>query len=213
MSSLGQDHGLRLMVFDKTCTGKGLRPGLSHAWRAGAVLYHGLGRIDAWRGVSSWEEAFVWLAGYMPERKIAQVQYWGHGKWGLARVDKQRFDIRALRRRHSLKGHIEALAKRMLPEERGLWWFRTCETFGAKSGHVFASALAENLGCTIAGHTFIISHWQSGLHSLRPGQLPHWPDDEALCAGTPEAPREARWSRPWAPNTINFLQGTIPQDY
>lgn len=187
-----------------------MRPGLSHAWWAGAHLYHGLGRIDAWHGVSSWQEAFEWLASYAPHRPIAQVQFWGHGKWGHARVGAQAFDIDALTRGHDLHGPIQTVAKRMLDGARGLWWFRTCETFGAKPGQRFARALAETLGCTIAGHTFIIGHWQSGLHSVLPGEEPQWPDDEALCAGTPQDPRAARWSRAWAPNTINFLQGAVP---
>lgn len=201
------------MVFDKTCRGRRLRPGLSHAWWSGAHLYHSLGRIDAWRGVESWEEAFDWLATVAPDRPIAQVQYWGHGKWGHARVGDQVFDIQALRRGHAFHGPLQRVAARMLDGDRGLWWFRTCETFGARPGIRFARAFADFLGCRTAGHTFIIGHWQSGLHTMMPGGEAYWPDDEGLRAGTPEEPKAAYWSRAWRPHTINFLQGAIPQGY
>lgn len=190
-----------------------MRPGLSHAWWSGAHLYDALGRLDGWCGVSSWEEGFDWLATYQPDRPIAEVQFWGHGKWGAARVGSQRFDIDALRAQSALNPGVNAVAKRMLSGSDGLWWFRTCETFGAEAGQAFAAALAETLGCRTAGHTFIIGHWQSGLHTVLPGATPQWSVTEGLREGTPAAPTEAYWSRAWKPNTINFLQGTIPQGY
>ncbi len=209
----GPGDALRLMVYDRTCRGRSLRPGLSHAWGAGAHLYHSLGRIDAWCGVDSWDEAFDWLATFEPRRKLAEVQYWGHGKWGHARVGDQAFDIRGLGRDHAFAPALKKIAARMLPGNKGLWWFRTCETFGARPGIRFGQALAEHLGCRTAGHTFIIGHWQSGLHTLLPGQDANWPDDEGLRKGTPEEPTAAHWSRAWRPNTINFLQGAIPAGY
>lgn len=211
--SEADDAGLRLMVYDRTCTGPGWRPGLSHAWASGSVLYKALGRLDATRGVASWDEALRWLAEYRPDRPIGEVQYWGHGKWGLARADRQPLDIDALSSGHPLHAPLKAVAERMLPGDQGLWWFRTCETFGARPGQRFARALADFLGCRTAGHTYIISHWQSGLHSLRPGEEPSWPDDEGLREGTPEHPEKAYWSRLWEPHTISFLHGEVPADY
>jgi hypothetical protein len=204
---------LRLIVFDRTCRGRRLRPGLSHAWWSGAQFYHALGRIDAWHGVDRWEDAFEWLASFQAHRPIAQVQYWGHGKWGHARVGDQVFDIAALSRDHAFHGALKKVAARMLPDAQGLWWFRTCETFGARPGIRFARALADFLGCRTAGHTFIIGHWQSGLHTMLPGGEAYWPDDEGLREGTPDAPKSAHWSRAWHPHTINFLQGAIPDGY
>jgi hypothetical protein len=102
---------------------------------------------------------------------------------------------------------------RMLPADQGLWWFRTCETFGARAGHRFAGAFSDFLGCRAAGHTYIIGHWQSGLHSLGPGEEPGWPDDEALVDGTPDDPERASWSTRSAPNTITFLHGQVPAGY
>src|SRR4029453_11679903 len=71
---------LRLLVFDRTCAG------LSVAWRAGAVLYRSLGRLDQARGVSMWTEALDWLLHVAPGRSIGEIQYWGHGNWGSLRM-------------------------------------------------------------------------------------------------------------------------------
>ncbi len=204
---------LRLMVYDRTCRGGPWLPGLSHAWWSGARLYKALGRLDAYRGVGSWDEALDWLASHEPERPIAEIQYWGHGKWGAARVATQPLDEDALRRGHGLRTRLDRVAARMCRGDAGLLWFRTCETFGARPGHRFAQHLAELIGCRVAGHTYIIGHWQSGLHSLLPGETPSWSDEEALLDGTPDAPRRAAWSRLRAPNTITFLHGQIPSGY
>ena len=87
------------------------------------------------------------------------------------------------------------------------------ETFGAAPGHDFARRLTDFLGCRAAGHTYIIGGWQSGLHSLAPGEQPAWSPHEGLKLGPPEAPREALWSRRSAPNTIHFLSGKVPAGY
>lgn len=204
---------LRLMVYDRTCRGRPLLPGLSHAWATGGLLYRALGRIDACRGVSSWDEALTWLGEVARDRPIAEIQYWGHGRWGSPRVAQQVLDRDALAPTAPLRAGLDRVAARMLPGDRGLFWFRNCEVFGAERGHAFAEAFAETIGCRTAGHTYIIGHWQSGLHTLLPGARPNWPTDEALLEGTPAEPRRAAWSRAGAPNTITFLHGRIPAGY
>ncbi len=201
------------MVFDRTCTGIGWRPGLSHAWASGQLLYWGLGRIDAALGVDTWDDAFAWLATYGGDRPIAEIQYWGHGKWGSARAGTQVFDKDALSPTSRWQPHLERISDRMASGRDGLFWFRTCETFGCVPGQDFAQRLADQLGCRVAGHTFIIGHWQSGLHSLLPGNAPTWSVHEGLREGTPESPNQAFWSRMWKPNTISFLHGTVPEQY
>jgi hypothetical protein len=201
------------MIHDRTCRGRPPLPGLSHAWWLGGHLYRLLGRFDAWTGVASWPEALDFLRQAAPGRRIAEVQYWGHGKWGSPRIGTEPLDLHALGRDHPLAPALRDVAARMLPDEAGLWWFRTCEAFGARPGHAFARALADTLGCRVAGHTYVIGHVQSGLHTLLPGAAPSWPDDEALCEGTPEAPARAQWSRFGAPNTITCLRGSIPDGY
>ncbi|MBW2734500.1 MAG: hypothetical protein JRH20_19105 [Deltaproteobacteria bacterium] len=201
--------GLRLLIYDRTCHGRPLRPGLSFAWKTGGWLYRSLGRIDAMRGVESWGEALKWLSTQQSEAPIDEVQYWGHGKWGSARVREEVLDIHALRPGHLLHPHLLQLRSRLHADS--LWWFRTCETFGADAGHAFARGFTDFLGCAMAGHTHIIGYYQSGLHRLRPGQAPHWPSEEGLACGTPAAPEEALWSKRSLPHTISCLQGRIPE--
>jgi hypothetical protein len=197
---------LRLMIFDATC--RGALIGLSHAWRAGAHLYGALGRLDATFGATSWDEALRWLARH---DAIGEIQFWGHGKWGAAKIDGEPLGEESLARSHAHRPLLDAVRERLGPD--ATWWFRTCETFGATSGQRFAQAFAEDQRCRVAGHTFIIGYWQSGLHSLAPGEAPRWPVDEGLLQGSPEAPQRALWSKPWSPNTVSCLAGAIPSGY
>lgn len=185
---------MRLLVYDRTCTGRPLP--LTAAWWAGARLYGALGRFDAWRAVGTWEEAVGWLASF--DQPLEEVQYWGHGQWGNARIDRDILDRGRLHLLDPLRGRV------------GLLWFRTCETFGARAGHDFARAVTEHLGCDAAGHTFVIGPWQSGLHRLSAGAAPHWSAEEGIATGNAEDPRSARRSGPRRPHTITCLRGDIP---
>lgn len=202
-------HKERLLVYDRTCTGSRFRPGLSHSWIAGWWLYRAMGRLDACIGVDNWADALAWLANR--PGPIAEIQYWGHGKWGELFVDQDRFDLDSLAASAPMADALDRIAEKLRPES--LVWFRSCETFGALKGQRFAHACAQRLQCRIAGHTFIIGPWQSGLHTILPGQDPHWPNDEGLALGTAQDPIEAHWSARGAPNTIHFLQGHIPSGY
>jgi hypothetical protein len=200
--------GMRLMIFDQTCRGSGLFPGLSQAWAAGGQLYRSLRALDHVYGASSWQEALTWLATCRPDQPIDEIQFWGHGKWGSARIDKDVLDDDALRPRHPLHQHLVSVRDRMQPTSRV--WFRSCETFGCTAGHEFARRWTDFFGCSAAGHTYVIGLFQSGLHGLRPGELPHWSETEGLGLGTAEHPIRARWSRPGEPNTITCFRGEIP---
>jgi hypothetical protein len=191
----------RLVIYDRTCT-EGRR-GLSPIWSAGTRLYRALRRIDEARGVASWDEALSYIAEQ--QEPIAEIQYWGHGKWGAALIDRDRFDADAIA---THRAKLDAIRERLTPD--ALLWFRTCETFGAKPGHDFAQRLADTLGARIAGHTFIIAYHQSGLHGLAPGMRPDWSVEEGLLEGTPDEPRQARWSRPWSPRTVTALTRAVP---
>jgi hypothetical protein len=204
---------LRLMIYDRTCTGPRMRPGLSHAWMTGGLLYgHMLRRLHAWHGARTWAEALAWVAQLQPDRPIAEVQFWGHGKWGRAYIERDPLDGSALLPGHPLHASLCAIRERLVGPE-ALWWFRTCETFGAVPGQDFARRLTDFLGCRAAGHTYIIAGWQSGLHSLRPGEVPLWSVTEGLKAGSPEDPREALWSRRREPNTVHCLSGQVPAGF
>jgi len=205
------DRPLRLMFYDATCRGRWL-PGLSTIWRVGAWLYRVLGRIDAWRGVRSWGEALAWLAEARPGRGIGEIQYWGHGQWGQVKIAQEVLDAAAFAPGHPLHAGLDAVRARLVPGGGALVWLRTCEAFGTPRGHAFAKALADFFGCRVAGHTYVIAAYQSGLHTLRPGEEPTWPTTEGLPEGRPNA-AVALSSRRRAPNTITFLRGSIPEGY
>ena len=199
--------GLNLILYDRTCRGP-LGFGLSSAWRGGSHLYSALGRADGSYGASSWNDALAWLGSYRPAQPIAQVQYWGHGKWGRLYLAGEALDRAALRPAHPHHRALERWRERMTSD--ALIWFRTCETLGAYSGHDFARSWTDFFGCALAGHTFIIGYWQSGLHRLLPGQAPGWRSDEGLIEGSPEAPTRAAWSRRASPNTVSCLSNRVP---
>ena len=188
-------------------------PGLTHSWQIGGLLYGALGRLDDWRGFSDWCSALAWLAEHRAEAPIEAIQFWGHGKWGCARIDDQILSVDSLDPSHAHHDALVAIRERMRGAADPLWWFRTCETFGADDGHDFARAWTDFFDARAAGHTYIIGPWQSGLHTLAPGQRPDWSVHEGLAEGTPAAPERAHWSTRRAPNTISCLHGTIPPGY
>jgi hypothetical protein len=210
-------EALRLLVFDRTCTGSHGLPGLSHAWRAGQHLYRGLRRLDAGFGAASWGEALDWLASHGAPAPLAEIQFWGHGHWGRANIAGEALDVAALSPGHPLQPRLAQVATRMQRKERGLWWFRTCETFGTAAGHQFASAFARFFDCRVAGHTHVIGVWQSGLHSLLPDQTPNWPVTEGVRTTVSSVSSanavSAAPSRPFAPNTISCLHGRVPAGF
>lgn len=202
---------LRLMVYDRTCRGLPLLPGLTHTWVLGAWLYWMMGRLDDWRGVESWEEALGWILERASDERIAEIQVWCHGQWGNARINEDILDVDSLSPGHPHHELLFAISRLMMKGADGLWWFRTCQTYGARAGHELAGRLTDLLGCRTAGHTFIIGPWQSGLHTLMPKEIPSWPLSEGIAAGTPKAPVRALWSRPGRPNSITCLHGRIPE--
>jgi len=209
----GPMERLRLVIYDRTCKGPGPGPGLSHGWFLGSALYRLTGRIDRFRAVSGWREALEWLASFAPGLEIQEVQFWGHGKWGCALIGREPLDETALEPGHPLHAPLHRIRDRMSHDS--LWWFRTCETFGAAPGHRFAKAWANFFGCRAAGHTYVIGPLQSGLHTLMPGEEPDWPLEEGLRRGTDvrRPTGQALISAPWSPNTITCLETSIPERY
>ncbi len=198
------------MVYDRTCRGR-LGLGLSSAWWVGSRLYAALGRLDQFAGFADWPAALAWLGSVERERPIAEIQLWCHGKWGRALLDGSSLDERALAPGHPWSAALGAIRERLAPQS--LWWFRTCETFGGAAGHRFARAWTDFFGARAAGHTYVIGAWQSGLHSLSPGDLPAWSDSEGLLRGTADRPEKAASSRPGAPNTITCFHAAVPDGF
>jgi hypothetical protein len=198
---------IRLMIYDATCSGVGLRPGLADAWRWGGRLYRMLGRFDAWCGVSSWAEAFDWLAAINRERPIGEIQFWGHGQWGGLWVGEELLTAEYLADDHWMHDKLVAVKRRLISGDRALWWFRSCDTFGTSIGHEFAVGWSRFFECQAAGHTHTIHFWQSGLHLLKCGDTPSWPSEEGVVKGL----AHARESHPLRPRTITCLHGKLPR--
>jgi hypothetical protein len=195
------------VVFDATQLSRPPRA-LGASWHAGALLYRSMGYVDATFGARSVAEALEWALRTAKDRPIGEIQYWGHGKWGRILVDRESLDREALAPGHALRPKLEALRERLSPG--ALLWFRTCETLGARAGQDFAAALGDFTGASVAGHTYVIGYFQSGLHVLSPGAVPDWTVTEGLLDGTPEAPRSARTSGPSEPNTITCFTPRLP---
>lgn len=198
---------LRLVVFDATQL---LRPprALGASWHAGALLYRSMGYVDATYGARSVADALDWVLRTAKDRPIRELQYWGHGKWGRILVDRESLDRGALAPGHALRPKLEALRERLSPG--ALLWFRTCETLGAHAGQDFAAALGDFTGASVAGHTYVIGYFQSGLHLLPPGASPSWAATEGLLDGSPETPRSALPSGPAEPNTVTCFTHRVP---
>jgi hypothetical protein len=201
---------MRLVVYDAT---QQLRPprALGLSWRYGTRLYRALGRVDAAYGAGSFADALDWLSRIEPGRSIEELQFWGHGKWGRIFIAAEALDRSVLDAAHPHHAAFCALRERLAPDS--LLWFRTCETLGARAGHDFAQALGDATGARVAGHTYVIGYFQSGLHCLRPGQRPAWSMSEGLARGSAERPESALSSSLGAPNTITCLTGAIPDGF
>jgi hypothetical protein len=204
---MGDTAPLRLVVFDATQLSRPPRA-LGASWRAGALLYRSMGYVDASFGARSFAEALDWAVRTAKDRPIGELQYWGHGKWGSILIDRECLDRGALSQGHALRPKLEALRERLSPG--ALFWFRTCETLGARAGQDFAAALGDFTGAAVAGHTYVIGYFQSGLHLLSPGAVPSWSPTEGLLAGTAEEPRTAHNSGPSEPNTITCFTPRVP---
>lgn len=192
---------MRAVIYDRAAAG------LSLAWWVGSGLYRALGRVGATHGAASWPEALDFLV--QSREPIEEVQLWAHGKWGDARIGETVLSERSLLRGSDLFQPLGQLRSLLAPN--ALFWFRTCETFGADRGLSFARAFSDFMGCRAAGHTYVIAVWQSGLHALAPGASPSWDPAEGLREGTPRAPLRALHSTPTAPNTITCFEGSIPE--
>lgn len=204
---------MRLLIYDATWVGRPLvQPGLTASWIVGGALYRGLGRLHASYGATSWEDALAWLCSVEPARAIDEIQFWGHGTWGRVWIGRDRLDVDALvDATHSRHADLVALRARLCGPS-ALLWFRSCSTFGREAGQRFATTWSRFFRCRVAGHTYVIGPWQSGLHSLAPDESPAWSVREGLPDDVDE-PTHARWSGPFEPNTISCLHGRIPDGY
>jgi len=199
---------LRLLIYDGNR--KAGEAALRSSWSAGARVYRALGRIDSFFGAHSWPEALAWCAEQAAGAPIAELQFWGHGRWGQVLIGGEALSQASFGREHPHRARLDALRERLLPDGQSLVWFRTCETFGAARGIAFAETLTRELHTRAAGHTHVIGALQSGLHGLSAGAEPRWSPSEGLSRGTPDAPAAALPSSANAINTIHFMTSAVP---
>ena len=80
-------RALRLVVYDATQRSRAPRT-LGLSWQYGTQLYRALGRVDAAYGARSFADAFDWLKRTAATQPIAELQFWGHGKWGQQDLER-----------------------------------------------------------------------------------------------------------------------------
>jgi hypothetical protein len=194
---------------DGTAEGTG---GLTVFWRLGAVMHlYGL-HADGTLGATSWTEALRWAVAFARTRnaKLAELQCWGHGGFGFMRMGATRWDRESLASKSGLAPEIDAL--RDVLTDDALVWLRCCSAFGAPAGRSFAPALADRLRARVAGHTFVIGVWQSGTHSLRPGERATWDEGEGIERTRAGAilPRNSTMT---SPRTLACLRMALPRGW
>ena len=195
--------GIRVMTYDSTDWAGG---GLTKSWFAGGKLYKLFRALDVVKPVSSWREAFDWLNTVEADKKIDMWQFWGHGGPAKIYVNGETIGQKTLSPNNEFYDDLLTLRDRLHPNS--LVWFRSCEVFNGPSGKKFAKDLADFLGCRVAAHTFIVGPFQSGLHSVRPGQGPSWPDSEGR-----DASGKGKVSMPWYTNTVTCVTGNVPKGW
>jgi len=222
---LDQHSPLRLVIYDATDTpnahvrgaiAEGAAPrsvGLSPVWWAGTWMHRLLRAADATLGARSWDEALSWAARVAESRNrpIGSIQFWGHGAWGYMQIGRSRLDQAALGTNQPMAAGIDRLREHLAGPE-SIFWLRCCSAFGGQRGRAFARQLSSRLGCRVAGHTYVIGFWQSGTHSLRPGETAAWSTREGLDVEGDRA-RGALGSKAGEPNTMTCLGIDLPESW
>lgn len=205
--NLLEDNKLDIMFYDSSdWAGEQLRM----SWVTGGLFYRLFRGVEQTRGFDNWLEALKWLAEVEPDKKINSIQFWGHGSPGRVWINGEFLSIRSLIASSKHRYLLLNLKERLTPES--VIWFRSCNVFSAKEGHIFATAFSQFMGCKIAAHTFIVGPWQSGLHTINPGEQPNWSREEGLKKKA-DGTVEKLWSMPWSPKTIFCLTGKIPKGW
>jgi hypothetical protein len=209
----------RLMIYDNTTLEDGwdgfTEDGLGYSWFAGGRLYRFMRWIDKSKGVGSWSEALDWLIAEGKKKPISMVQYWGHGSWGRVWIGKEALSYKIAEQPSEVHDKWEELQKYLA--EDAVIWFRTCQTFGGGSGHHFAKKFSTWMGCKVAAFTYNIGPFQSGLHSIGPGEEPSWSKTEGmeLIPGVDGADGRFKpiMGHFGAPNTVFCLKGSVPNGW
>jgi hypothetical protein len=152
---------LKVIIYDKNPGKRKLDKFLALCWLVGCFLLKYLKKTDDYYGATDWEDALKWLR--TRSEKYSEIQYWGHGFANGVLLAGQTLNERKL---------VLSLRHKVTPET--LIWFRICSYFQGHNGQNKSEYLANELNCTIAGHTRIIGVLQGGLHTRKPMTSPSW---------------------------------------
>ena len=184
---------MRVTIYDKN-PGSGVDQWfLKLCWAVGCWFQKVVGAVDAYYGASSWADAKDWLL--KQKTPITVLQYWGHGSPAIVWSAGHAIPL------------SEWLSLKPILSPNSLVWFRVCNSFQGTRGQAFSKLLADNLGCTIAGHTRIIGIWQGGLYTRTPGSEPSWSVDEGADFLLSD------YLRFWKNHTIFCLRTSIPKGW
>ena len=155
---------MRVTIYDRN-PGPGFsNKFLKFSWFLGCFFQKLFGKVDAYYGATSWDDALTWLAARPGH--LMSIQYWGHGSPGRVWLGRKRL----------LVEDCKVIREKVLPGS--VIWFRACSVFRGLAGYDFSADLSNLLGCTVAGHTRIIGPLQGGLHTRKPNTPPSWPETE-----------------------------------
>lgn len=185
---------MRVTIYDKVAWPGFMQWCLKTSWLLGCVFQKLVGAVDDYYGASSFADAEAWLKTKGP---LTSIQYWGHGSPGVIWLAGEAVPTKAW-----------VSLKTLLSGPDAILWFRVCDSFQGASGQNFSRLLANNLNCTIAGHTRIIGLWQGGLYTRTPHSDPSWSVSEG---GEPSWLRED--FKFWNKHTIFCLRTSIPKGW
>lgn len=198
---------LNIMFYDSSdWAGKDLRT----SWVVGGALYKLCGKVDLYSGFQSWFSALQWLLEVSQKNKIASIQFWGHGTPGNVWINESTLSLASISINAQQRQLLQSIKNNL--DSNTTFWFRSCNVFTGKHGQLFAKSFSNFMNCKVAGHTFIIGPWQSGLHTITPGQQPTWPIGEGMDQNK-DGKTKLLWSKPWSPNTITCMNSEIPEDW
>lgn len=198
---------MKILIYDETPQKNNW---LDESWWTGAWFAKMRRRFDHKIGATSWPDALEKLLKISEGKKIHELHYWGHGSWGRVSMGGKAITAVALTEpKHIWHAQLKELATRFTASSTV--WFRVCAAFGNCKGKVFAKAVSEHFGCRVIGATFLIGPIHGGLHSVRPGQEPSWPDKEGVkIVDGKERPRKSWFS---SPNWIFFTTSHIVESW
>lgn len=202
-----EDQKLDLMFYDSSdWAGKQLR----FSWITGGKFYKLFRSVEHHDGFDNWIDALNWISEVEPNKKINSIQFWGHGSPGRVWINGDALSIRSLTYDSPHYYFLKKIKERLATDST--IWFRSCNVFTGSDGKFFSIAFSQFMQSRIAGHTYIVGPWQSGLHTIKPGQRPSWNISEGL-KKEEDGKIKKLWSMPWEKNTIFCLTNKIPEGW